>query len=378
MDWSKLFATIVGLADEETAREADAWRRRDARNERFYRQAVKYYTNEPAAHDVFTEKELKALYGRLQRVRRWRRLREWGRRTGVAAAVACLVLTAGWWLQERGDVRDAADDPTMLAGGDMRESVVVITAAGEKRRVEEEVAGRLSYADGEAVVAGDTLAQDGGRKMHTVVVPRGRTFELELADGTFVVLNPLSELTYPVAFDSLSTREVTLCGEGYFEVTKSTRPFVVNTGRMKLQVYGTKFNVRAREEAFDEAVLVEGCVGITPRGEAAGAERCLLPGEKSAVDDAGRMTVEETDLAEYIAKGNGYILFNGKTVGEILTELEWYHDVRFVSGNETQGDRKYVFSVRRGSELREVLDALELVADIRLLVQGKEVRIAEK
>lgn len=378
IDWSQIFATITGLADEAAEREVEAWRRRDVRNERLYRRAAGYYAGEPARNDVFTEKELAALFARLQRARRWRRLRQWGRRAGVAAAMAAVTLAAGIWLREAVRVPGAADGGLALAVGEAADTaVVVITAAGERRAVDDEIAGRLSYAGGEAVVAGDTLAR-GGQRMHTVVVPRGRTFELVLADGTFVVLSPLSELTYPVAFDSLAAREVTLHGEGYFEVAKSTRRFVVHTGRMKLQVYGTKFNVLAREGAADEAVLVAGSVGVTPVGSHAGEERRLLPGEKSVVDAAGQMTVEEADLAEYIAKGNGYILFNGKTVGEILRDMELYYDIRFVGDGMTDGGSKYVFSVRRGSPLREVLDALEPMAGVRLVLQGKEVRMAKR
>ncbi len=57
---------------------------------------------------------------------------------------------------------------------------------------------------------------------------------------------------------------MTLRGEGYFEVTKSSNRFVVNTDNMKLQVYGTTFNVISRDNLPDEAVLVEGVV-ILPR-----------------------------------------------------------------------------------------------------------------
>ena len=39
--------------------------------------------------------------------------------------------------------------------------------------------------------------------MHTVVVPRGKDLELVLSDGTFVLLNPQSELDLPgeIRFD---------------------------------------------------------------------------------------------------------------------------------------------------------------------------------
>ena len=62
-----------------------------------------------------------------------------------------------------------------------------------------------------------------------VVIPKGYTYRVELADGSRVTLNAGSELRYPVEFrDSL--REVEFRGEGYFEVAKDAAPFVVRAG----------------------------------------------------------------------------------------------------------------------------------------------------
>ena len=133
IDWSQIFATITGLADEAAEREVEAWRKQDVSNERFYRRAAGYYAGTPTCHEVFTEKELAALFARLQRARRWRLLRQWGRRAGVAAAMAAVALAAGLWLREAVRVPGAADGGLALAVGETADTAVVVNpAAGER------------------------------------------------------------------------------------------------------------------------------------------------------------------------------------------------------------------------------------------------------
>ena len=55
---------------------------------------------------------------------------------------------------------------------------------------------------------------------HTIRVPRGGEYNLQLADGSKVYLNAGSSLRYPVRFTG-ERREVVLTGEGYFEVAKA-------------------------------------------------------------------------------------------------------------------------------------------------------------
>ncbi|WP_449435350.1 FecR family protein [Pedobacter steynii] len=66
-----------------------------------------------------------------------------------------------------------------------------------------------------------------------------------MSDGTKVKLNAGSTFTYPEVF-SASSREVTLKGEGFFEVQKNPkRPFLVHTDKFIVKVLGTVFNVKA-------------------------------------------------------------------------------------------------------------------------------------
>lgn len=385
IDWGKIFSYINGQTDKKTVEEVEFWRKEDPWNEEFYQRASDYYANQPTRNESFSEEKLDQLYSKLQKTRRRKHQRVLWQRMTVAASVILLLSLGTWWYYDMN--QDKMDGMQIaMKSENAGESVFIITETGDKLTAEELNSkmdqqtnnNQLNYTKSDSIYRVDTVKEKEIIPTHTVVVPRGKTFELVLSDGTFVLLNPQSELTYPVKFDSTSTREVTLRGEGYFEVTKSSNRFVVNTDNMKLQVYGTTFNVISRDNLPDEAVLVEGVVSITPKNSSDGKETVLHPGDKSFVDKLGQLTVTQTNLAEYTAKRNGYILFNGKTIKQIIPSLELFYDVHFSVKNEVALEKEeYVFSIKQHASLREALDVIEFVSDVKFLIEGKEVKIVE-
>ena len=385
IDWGKIFSYINGQTDKKTVEEVEFWRKEDPRNEEFYQRASDYYANQPTRNESFSEEKLDQFYSKLQKTRRRKHQRVLWQRMTVAASVILLLSLGTWWYYDMN--QDKMDGMQIaMKSENAGESVFIITETGDKLTAEELNSkmdqqtnnNQLNYTKSDSIYRVDTVKEKEIIPAHTVVVPRGKTFELVLSDGTFVLLNPQSELTYPVKFDSTSTREVTLRGEGYFEVTKSSNRFVVNTDNMKLQVYGTTFNVISRDNLPDEAVLVDGVVSITPKNSSDGKETVLHPGDKSFVDKLGQLTVTQTNLAEYTAKRNGYILFNGKTIKQIIPSLELFYDVHFSVKNEVALEKEeYVFSIKQHASLREALDVIEFVSDVKFLIEGKEVKIVE-
>ena len=385
IDWGKIFSYINGQTDKKTVEEVEFWRKEDPRNEEFYQRASDYYANQPTRNESFSEEKLDQFYSKLQKTRRRKHQRVLWQRMTVAASVILLLSLGTWWYYDMN--QDKMDGMQIaMKSENAGESVFIITETGDKLTAEELNSkmdqqtnnNQLNYTKSDSIYRVDTVKEKEIIPTHTVVVPRGKTFELVLSDGTFVLLNPKSELTYPVKFDSTSVREVTLRGEGYFEVTKSSNRFVVNTDNMKLQVYGTTFNVISRDSLPDEAVLVEGVVSITPKNSSDGKETVLHPGDKSFVDKLGQLTVTQTNLAEYAAKRNGYILFNGKTIKQVISSLELYYDVQFIVKNDAILKKKeYVFSIKQHASLREALDMIEFVSDVKFLIEGKEVKIVE-
>ena len=89
---------------------------------------------------------------------------------------------------------------------------------------------------------------------NTLSTNTDRKYDIVLEDGTHVFLNASSRLTYPLVFPA-DKRVVRLEGEAYFEIAKDARrPFFVETDRLKVQQYGTSFNLRNYRESPVEVV----------------------------------------------------------------------------------------------------------------------------
>ncbi|GGM88537.1 iron dicitrate transporter FecR [Dyadobacter beijingensis] len=79
---------------------------------------------------------------------------------------------------------------------------------------------------------------------------------LTLEDGSVVILQPNSRISYPEHFGERK-RMVYLHGEAFFQVKRDvTKPFIVSTGNLATQVLGTSFNVRSYDGARSVEVQV--------------------------------------------------------------------------------------------------------------------------
>jgi ferric-dicitrate binding protein FerR (iron transport regulator) len=99
----------------------------------------------------------------------------------------------------------------------------------------------------------------------------GETQQIILPDGSEVMLNAHSSLTYPAFWQWRKTREVWLTGEAFFEVRKAEgtggKKFIVHTSLLDVEVLGTSFNVNTRR-GKTQVVLNTGTVQLhTSQGE---------------------------------------------------------------------------------------------------------------
>ena len=88
---------------------------------------------------------------------------------------------------------------------------------------------------------------------------------ITLDDGSTVLLQPDSRITYPATFEG-DKREVFLTGEAFFEVAKNpNKPFYVYARSLATKVLGTSFRVRAFENDKEVKVVVKtGKVSVFP------------------------------------------------------------------------------------------------------------------
>lgn len=161
----------------------------------------------------------------------------------------------------------------------------------------------------------------------------GMTAKVQLPDGSIVMLNSNSTLTYPTQFSD-KQREVNLLGEAYFEVTKDTkRPFVVTTPyQANIKVYGTQFNVEAYEKDQTlTATLKEGSIALSYIGkDGKMQEQLLLPGQAITYRNNSQPTIiskAQIDMATSWTIGK--FIFRNTPFKDVIRQLEKSYNVQF-------------------------------------------------
>jgi len=106
---------------------------------------------------------------------------------------------------------------------------------------------------------------------------------ITLSDGSSVLLQPDSKLSYPKSFDP-TQRKVYLSGEAFFEISKNPqRPFLVFANEIVTKVIGTSFRVRAYSDQPNVEVVVRtGKVSVSSNQQVATTKEqgvLLLPNQ---------------------------------------------------------------------------------------------------
>ncbi|NAS10737.1 FecR family protein [Poritiphilus flavus] len=176
--------------------------------------------------------------------------------------------------------------------------------------------------------------------MNEIIVPHGKTFRVELSDGSKVFLNAGSNLKFPVQFMPGRKREVYLYGEAYFEVAQdSKRPFIVNTDQVGVSVLGTSFVVNAYNEVPTHVVLVEGSVELSSEDRDMSPVK-IVPGQK-AVADIDSFSISEVNTDDYIGWMNGQLFFNNEDFESISRKIERKYNVQIENRFEALNATRY-------------------------------------
>ncbi|MCO6492749.1 MAG: FecR domain-containing protein [Phaeodactylibacter sp.] len=151
--------------------------------------------------------------------------------------------------------------------------------------------------------------------------PYGKTEEIALPDGSRVILNANSTLTYARAWKKGADRQVWLRGEAHFTVAPkpaTQAKFTVITDDLSVNVLGTVFNVYARESGT-EVTLEEGKIKLElEKKDGRQATLDMSPGEKVQYSSkTGQLKEEKADVQAESAWKEGVILFDGITLGQL-------------------------------------------------------------
>lgn len=248
----------------------------------------------------------------------------------------------------------------------VRESGIITHGGGT---VIQNMENLLLYRDSTEVETTDSLIYN------EVTVPTGGEYQLRLSDGTFVFLNSMTKIRFPVRFSG-DCREVELEGEAYFEVTKNKeKSFVVKTAAYDVTVLGTQFNVTAyADEKITSTTLVEGAVVVSGKGMP--EARPLRPNERFVLNKlTGETGVELVDVSSFTAWKDGKFRFRDVRLEEIMRMVERWYDVTVVYEDEDVKDFRFGFNVSRHETIDPLLRVFELNGKVKICREGKMLKV---
>lgn len=211
--------------------------------------------------------------------------------------------------------------------------------------------------------------------LNTISTPNGGQYTVVLTDGTKVMLNAASSLTFPSTFKG-GERNVSLSGEAYFEVSKNkSKPFKVNSGMQVVEVLGTHFNVNAyNDEAIIKTTLIEGSVKVSTGNKAL----IIAPGQQTVVDKQSNGSIAKFDVNtdKEMAWKNGVFSFDHADLVTIMKQISRWYNVNIVYIGDFP-DEEFFGEISRNSNLTEVFKILEL-NNIQCKVEGKTIKVQYK
>lgn len=199
---------------------------------------------------------------------------------------------------------------------------------------------------------------------------------IELPDGSEVELGAGSTLEVSRAFGE-ATRSVRLDGEAFFDVRRQDTPFIVETFSARVEVLGTAFNVRAREDDVQAVTAVDlerGSVRVVSPDVPQVAVR-LRPGESTIVAPESVPSAPVSgDATAASAWRSGGLAFSNAPISDVLDEIERRYGLRIEAPDDIRLARVSLFR-HSATTADELLGDLADTAGLRFrrTAQGYEI-----
>ncbi|GAB2787301.1 FecR domain-containing protein [Rhabdobacter roseus] len=187
-----------------------------------------------------------------------------------------------------------------------------------------------------------------------------------LPDSSQVWLNPGAQLTHPSTFAQAGTREVHFRGEGFFDVRRNeAQPFVIYSGKLKTEVLGTSFNVKANEdEPTYQVSVVTGSVAVSSTEARPRAESLVLKPNQQATFQS---QTSQFTLSEVHEKASGKehwqpvsLAFEDTPLTEVVARLQRTFKVKIELANARLGTCRLTIDLTH-QRLPEILEMINTI-----------------
>lgn len=212
----------------------------------------------------------------------------------------------------------------------------------------------------------------------TIQTGQGETTICVLPDSTKVWLNYKSKIEYQIANEANGKiRRIKIAGEVFFDVAKRKEiPFEVITENTKIKVYGTKFNIKQREEDL-VVTLVEGSMAVFTNKEEKKVSQ-LVPGDQVILNKEGKLLSKQTINTSHVSFWReGKYIYKDVTLKEIVKDLNEIYGFNIVVKNNTLNKERYRFVIDRKKSLLQTLQSLKETTHLNYYINGTDILLTK-
>ncbi|MFT2010699.1 FecR family protein [Pontibacter sp. 13R65] len=197
----------------------------------------------------------------------------------------------------------------------------------------------------------------------TVAAAAGEQKQVILPDGTTVLLNGESQLTYSPADFGQGVRHVDLQGEAFFEVKRDTlHPFLVATKLLTTRVLGTSFNINTHDNIHSVTVAT-GLVEVSEKGTPLGQKVQLHPSEKATFDpEKNLLHKQRHEAALDFAWMQKVLVLQELPLQQALAKVERWYGVRI--SYDPQLSQRTITARYENEKLENVMESLSFLLDL--------------
>jgi len=193
-----------------------------------------------------------------------------------------------------------------------------------------------------------------------------------LPDGSVVTLNKNTELAYSSRWTDKNRYVALKTGEVFFEVHKDKRhPFVIETGKTKITVLGTSFNVRRVSNAT-EVIVSTGLVKVGY----ANKEVFLRPQQMITIRDNDTLKVDKEPVKDQFYKYyvDRVFDFENTPLQRVVELLNRAYDYKIIIDHSS--DQKLLLTAKfEQNNLTEILKVISSTFGLKVHVKDREIHL---
>lgn len=211
-------------------------------------------------------------------------------------------------------------------------------------------------------------------------------YKVTLPDSSTVWLHPSAKISYPNSF-AANSRQVTISGECFFEVTKNPKsPFIISSRSIITKVWGTSFLVRDDEQSnMADVSVLTGKVSVSVK--AAGKnnaistkltknEVMIYPHQKAVyLNDKHTLTSQAVEAGAAVKQYRRvHLVFDNKPLRNIIPVLDSAYNVNITISNEKLNH--YILNADfEGFNLPDVLDAMKKSLNVDYTIVNNHIEL---